>query len=156
MTIEIISETLESVAETVEEIAETAVTSVSEASAATTEVVSNDIFSAIAKLFLSDGLIIVLACLVIGMVIKGTFDKIPNKYIPLINAGVGIIISVALGAFSSEGIASQIVKGIILGGSSTWVYEVLTVIVSKRFSIDLGSIGKKINKNQSDNDKKGS
>ena len=41
-------------------------------------------------------LVVILGCLVIGYILKHTFDKVPNKYIPTILAVLGAILNAAV------------------------------------------------------------
>ena len=63
--------------------------------------------------------VVIIACLVIGYVIKTSFDIIPNKYIPTILAVFGAIVNVAV---SGVGIES-VVYGALMGLASTGFYE---------------------------------
>ena len=51
----------------------------------------DEFITSISELFLGNGIIISLACLTVGMFLKGTFKKVPNKYIPFINVVVAVI-----------------------------------------------------------------
>ena len=99
-----------------------------------------DIWYMLQNLFLNEGLLILFTCLIIGMIIKGTVNKIPNKIIPGITAGVGVLLTFLIGSFIDDQIIVRILKGAIIGWSSVGLYECLCLIISKRFSIDLTSI----------------
>ena len=49
-------------------------------------------------------LVVVVACLVVGYIIKTSFDKIPNKYIPTILAVVGEVLNVAVSGLTVESV----------------------------------------------------
>ena len=68
-------------------------------------------------------------CLCLGYVIKQSLDFIPNKYIPLIMAllGVGINVWVA-GAFTPE----VLLGGMFSGLASTGLYEALRNLIEKK------------------------
>ena len=56
----------------------------------------DDILTNITDLFLGNGIIIIIGCLVVGMFLKGTFKSIPNKFIPYINAVIAVILPILL------------------------------------------------------------
>ena len=71
--------------------------------------------------FLSDYLVIVVVgiCLCVGYVIKKSLSFIPNKYIPLIMAILGVIIN-----FIDNGISMiNLLGGMFSGLASTGLYE---------------------------------
>lgn len=105
----------------------------------------DEILSTISSLFIGNGIYIILACMMVGMLIKGSFNKIPNKYIPFIN----IVLSVILGflipdTYADKDVVSKIIVLVFLGLSSVGLYEALCVIVKDRFSIDINKIVDKI------------
>lgn len=63
--------------------------------------------------------VVMIACLVLGYLIKTSLDFIPNKYIPTILAVFGAIVNVAV---SGVGIES-VVYGALMGLASTGFYE---------------------------------
>lgn len=67
-------------------------------------------------------LVVLIACLVAGYVIKHTFDMIPNKYIPTILAVVGAVLNVAVNGFSIE----SVVYGALTGLASTGMHQAFT------------------------------
>lgn len=87
--------------------------------------------------FIVNGIVILLACFVIGILIKGIIEKIPNKYIPIITTLTGVILSLVLQSFSEDDFLTQILKGAILGWAATGLYELLCLVLKRRFSIDL-------------------
>lgn len=67
---------------------------------------------------------IVAVCFLVGYVIKNYIKKIPNKYIPLIMIGIGIIVSISISTLSSNmDITKSIISGAISGLASTGSYE---------------------------------
>lgn len=64
-------------------------------------------------------LLVVLACLVVGYVIKTALDFVPNKYIPTILAVVGAIVNVIIGGISVD----TIVYGALAGLASTGLHQ---------------------------------
>lgn len=68
--------------------------------------------------------IIIIACLCMGYIIK-KIDFIPDKYIPLIMGGLGIIF-----AFVSNGISFEVfVGGLFSGLASTGMHQVFKQII---------------------------
>lgn len=63
-------------------------------------------------------LVVVLACLVVGYIIK-TLEFIPNKYIPTILAVLGAILNLFISGFSIE----SFVFGAFMGLASTGLHQ---------------------------------
>ena len=63
--------------------------------------------------------VVMIACLIVGYIIKTSLDFIPNKYIPTVLAIFGAIVNVAV---SGVGIES-VVYGALMGLASTGFYE---------------------------------
>lgn len=72
--------------------------------------------------------VVMIACLVLGYLIKTSLDFIPNKYIPTILAIFGAIVNVAV---SGVGIES-VVYGALMGLASTGFYEMFRNFVEGR------------------------
>lgn len=72
--------------------------------------------------------VVMVACLVLGYLIKTSLDFIPNKYIPTILAIFGAIVNVAV---SGVGIES-VVYGALMGLASTGFYEMFRNFVEGR------------------------
>lgn len=72
--------------------------------------------------------VVMIACLVIGYIIKTSLDFIPNKYIPTILAIFGAGINVVV---SGESIDS-VVYGALMGLASTGFYEMFRNFVEGR------------------------
>lgn len=101
----------------------------------------DEFLSYVSELFLGNGIIISLACLTVGMFLKGTFKKFPNKYIPFSNVVVAIITGFAIpGTYSDKDPVSKVIILAFLGLSSVGLYESLCIIVKKRFDIDIAEI----------------
>lgn len=101
----------------------------------------DNILTNITDLFLGNGIIIILGCFVIGMILKGSVKKLPNRYIPYINAIVAVILGFLIpGTFDGEPIISKIIILAFLGLSSVGLYEALCVVIKERFSIDINQI----------------
>lgn len=70
-------------------------------------------------------LVVMVACLVIGYIIKTSFDKVPNKYIPTILAVVGAVLNAVVSGVSVE----SIVYGALMGLASTGLHQAFTRFV---------------------------
>lgn len=72
--------------------------------------------------------IVVVACLIVGYVIKKSLDFIPNKYIPLILTILGAV----LGCVANTSISlTTIVYGAFSGLASTGLHQAFTRIIEK-------------------------
>lgn len=67
-------------------------------------------------------LVVMVACLVVGYILKTTFDGVPNKYIPTILAVVGAV----LNAIVSDVSVNSIVYGALMGLASTGLHQAFT------------------------------
>lgn len=65
---------------------------------------------------------VMLACLVVGYIIKTSLDFIPNKYIPSILAVLGAIFNCIIGSVSFN----TIVYGALMGLASTGMHQMFT------------------------------
>ena len=73
-------------------------------------------------------LVVVGVCLCIGYVIKTSLDFIPNKYIPLIMAVLGVILNVwVAGRIDIE----ILLAGMFSGLASTGLYETFRNMINK-------------------------
>lgn len=70
-------------------------------------------------------LVVMIACLVVGYIIKTSFDKIPNKYIPTILAVIGAVLNVVVSGASVE----SVVYGALMGLASTGLHQAFTRFV---------------------------
>ena len=70
-------------------------------------------------------LVVLVACLVVGYIIKTSFDMIPNKYIPTILA----ILGAALNAIVSGVSVESVVYGALMGLASTGLHQAFTRFV---------------------------
>ena len=96
------------------------------------------ILSSISDLFLGNGIIIIIGCMIVGMFLKGTFKKLPNKFIPFINIGISIVLGFLIpDTYSDRDIVSKVIILMFLGLSSVGLYEALCIIIKDRFSIDI-------------------
>lgn len=70
-------------------------------------------------------LVVMIACLVVGYIIKTSFDKIPNKYIPTILAAIGAVLNMIVSGLSVE----SVVYGALMGLASTGLHQAFTRFV---------------------------
>lgn len=70
-------------------------------------------------------LVVMVACLVVGYIIKTSFDKIPNKYIPTILAVIGAVLNAVVSGASVE----SVVYGALMGLASTGLHQAFTRFV---------------------------
>ena len=70
-------------------------------------------------------LVVMIACLVVGYIIKTSFDKVPNKYIPTILAVVGAVLNAIVSGVS----VNSIVYGALMGLASTGLHQAFTRFV---------------------------
>lgn len=70
-------------------------------------------------------LVVMVACLVVGYIIKTSFDGVPNKYIPTILAVVGAVLNVIVSGVS----VNSIVYGALMGLASTGLHQAFTRFV---------------------------
>ena len=95
----------------------------------------------IADIFVGNGAIIVIGCFVIGLFLKGSLKKLPNKYIPYINSITAIVLGFLIpNTYSDKPIVTKVILLAFLGISSVGLYETICNIVQKRFSINLEQI----------------
>lgn len=66
--------------------------------------------------------VVLVACLVVGYIIKTSFDFIPNKYIPTILAVLGAVLNPFVSGFSIE----SVVYGALMGLASTGLHQAFT------------------------------
>lgn len=67
-------------------------------------------------------LVVMVACLVVGYIVKTSFDMISNKYIPTILAVVGAVLNAVVSGVSVE----AIVYGSLMGLASTGLHQAFT------------------------------
>lgn len=72
-------------------------------------------------------LVVLVACLVLGYILKTSFEKVPNKYIPTILAVVGAVLNPIVSGVSVE----TIVYGALMGLASTGLHQAFTKFVEK-------------------------
>ncbi len=67
-------------------------------------------------------LAVMVACLVIGYLLKHSLDFVPNKLIPLILAIVGLVLNLAISGFTLE----NAIYGALMGLASTGLHQAFT------------------------------
>ena len=72
-------------------------------------------------------LVVVIACLVVGYIIKTSFNFIPNKYIPTILAVLGATLNAVVSGVYVE----SIVYGALMGLASTGMHQAFTKFINK-------------------------
>jgi hypothetical protein len=70
-------------------------------------------------------LVVMVACLVVGYILKTSFDFVPNKYIPTILAVVGAVLNAIVSGVS----VNSIVYGALMGLASTGLHQAFTRFV---------------------------
>lgn len=70
-------------------------------------------------------MVVVLGCLVVGYILKHTFDKVPNKYIPTILAVLGAVLNASVNGVMLE----NIIYGATMGLASTGLHQAFTKFV---------------------------
>lgn len=83
-------------------------------------------------------LVVFVACLVAGYIIKTSLDMIPNKYIPTILAVLGAVLNLFISGMSIE----SVVYGALMGLASTGAHQAFT-----RFIENFNPIGGHNNQN---------
>lgn len=84
-----------------------------------------------ASIFTENMVVVVLiACLVVGYLIKHSFDMIPNKYIPTILAALGAVLNAVIGGPSVE----TVVYGALMGLASTGMHQAFTRFIENESS----------------------
>ena len=82
-------------------------------------------FSALSEYFV---LVVLVACLVVGYIIKSSLNFIPNKFIPTILAVLGAILNAVVTGFSVE----SIVYGAVMGLASTGMHQAFKQFVENK------------------------
>lgn len=73
-------------------------------------------------------LVVVVACLVVGYVIKRWIEDVKNKYIPTILAVLGAILNAIVSGVSVE----SIVYGALMGLASTGMHQAFTRFIENK------------------------
>lgn len=77
-------------------------------------------------------LVVFVACLVVGYIIKTSLDIIPNKYIPTILAFVGATLNMLVSGLSVE----SVVYGAFMGLASTGLHQAFTRFIESDKTIN--------------------
>lgn len=77
--------------------------------------------------------IVVVACLVVGYVIKKSLDFIPNKYIPLILTVLGAVVGCVANSVID---LNTVVYGAFSGLASTGLHQTFTNIIEKDMGVN--------------------
>lgn len=77
-------------------------------------------------------LVVMVACLVVGYIIKHSFDFIPNKYIPTILAVLGAVLNAIVSGVSVE----TIVYGALMGLASTGMHQAFTKFIENSEEVE--------------------
>ena len=75
-------------------------------------------------------LVVVAICLAIGYVIKNSLDFIPNKYIPLIMAVLGVALNIWLNGWTFT--PEILLGGLASGLASTGAFEAIKNLTEKK------------------------
>lgn len=73
-------------------------------------------------------LVVLVACLVVGYIIKTSFNFVPNKYIPTILAVIGAVLNAIVSGISVE----SIVYGAVMGLASTGMHQVFKQFIENK------------------------
>lgn len=76
-------------------------------------------------------LVVMVACLVVGYILKTSFDGVPNKYIPTILAVVGAVLNAIISGVS----VNSIVYGALMGLASTGLHQAFTRFIEGKGDI---------------------
>lgn len=82
-------------------------------------------FSALSEYFV---IVVLVACLVVGYIIKSSLNFIPNKFIPTILAVLGAILNAVVTGLSVE----SIVYGAVMGLASTGMHQAFKQFVENK------------------------
>ena len=82
-------------------------------------------FSALSEYFV---LVVLVACLVVGYIIKSSLNFIPNKFIPTILAVLGSVLNAVVTGLSVE----SIVYGAVMGLASTGMHQAFKQFVENK------------------------
>lgn len=82
-------------------------------------------FTELTKYFV---LVVIVACLVVGYIIKTSFNFVPNKYIPTILAVLGAILNPFVSGLSVE----SVVYGALMGLASTGLHQVFKQFIENK------------------------
>lgn len=91
------------------------------------------IWNYIINLFMGNGIIIAVGAFVLGSLIKGSLDVVPNKYIPLICGVLGAVVGACVpGIFGEADWFTALVQGMALAWAATGGYETIRNLINKK------------------------
>lgn len=70
-------------------------------------------------------LVVVVACLIVGYILKNSITVFPNKYIPTVLAVIGLVLNIVVGGPSVE----NAVYGALMGLASTGMHQAFTKFI---------------------------
>lgn len=73
-------------------------------------------------------LVVLVACLVVGYILKTSFTSFPNKYIPTVLALIGMTLNLAVSGLSIE----SAVYGAVMGLASTGLHQAFTRFIEDK------------------------
>lgn len=73
-------------------------------------------------------MVVLVACLVVGYIIKSSLDFIPNKYIPTILACIGAVLNAVVSGLTVE----NVVYGAVMGLASTGMHQAFKQFVENK------------------------
>ena len=79
-------------------------------------------FTELTKYFV---LVVLVACLIVGYILKTSFESFPNKCIPTVLAFIGMVLNLAVSGLSVE----SAVYGALMGLASTGMHQAFTRFV---------------------------
>lgn len=79
-------------------------------------------FTELTKYFV---LVVLIACLIVGYILKTSFESFPNKYIPTVLAFIGMALNLSVSGLSVE----SAVYGALMGLASTGMHQAFTRFV---------------------------
>lgn len=82
-----------------------------------------DLMDYVYHALIEEGLLVIIACYVIGRILVTSVPKIHNNLTTPILSICGIVFTLMLGVYPAEPLGTRIVKGMILGWVSTGFYE---------------------------------
>ena len=88
-----------------------------------------DITQYIFDTFISEGLLVIIACYVLGNVITKSIPKINNNHTVPILSVAGAALVLVLGTYPADPVGTRVLKGFILGWSSTGMHELFKALV---------------------------
>ena len=72
--------------------------------------------------------VVLVACLVVGYIIKSSLNFIPNKFIPTILAAIGAVLNAIVSGLSVE----SVVYGAVMGLASTGMHQAFKQFVENK------------------------